>query len=108
MIQTPLTENKNQERESKPALDKKLAQAFLRLKDDLAWRDIVDVLVAMLVDTDKQARRLDGPPLYRCQGKALTIEWLLESADDAGEIMARVMQYQSRLHRQNNNRRKPA
>ena len=80
--------------------DKNFAKACIALKGDPRWETMLEFLTVELLETDASNRVLEGTALYRSQGKAQTLEWLLKQGDEAADIMARVMLAQSRLVRE--------
>ena len=81
--------------------DKKLGQALGGLANNPHWEFILETLIGYMVQADAQARTLEGPSLYRVQGKAIFIEWFVKQADSAEDILARAMQGHSKLVRRN-------
>jgi hypothetical protein len=76
--------------------DNKLASAFLNLRTHPDWDSVREWLVEQLAVAREQNDRLEGVALYRSQGRALTLSGILEQADDAASVKARVMAAMSR------------
>jgi len=80
--------------------DKKLAKALLSLRNDPNWETVSEGFAEEMVKADMASRGLEGPAMYRSQGRASTFEWILKTAGLAEKTMANAMECHSRRVRQ--------